>query len=75
MKILNHDQHGQCFLKLNYFSKISFSEKNDEEFNFRIDYIKATELLDRLPTVSELELPDVVEFVISIPYFFQNLFF
>lgn len=30
---------------------------------FRIDYIKITELLDRLPTVNESDLVNIIEFV------------
>ena len=36
---------------------------------FRIDYIKATELLDRLPTVHEPDLPNAVECVFYLPSF------
>jgi hypothetical protein len=75
----NHGQHGQHFLKHNSFSKIFFWKKRGKislkiSFLLRIDYIKATELLDRLPTVEESDLPTIVElvfhFIILFSYWF-----
>ena len=40
-----------------------YSKKSLFRLNFRIDYIKATELLDRLPTVHQPDLANTVEFV------------
>lgn len=69
MKILSHVPHGPRSYKRNYSSTYRFVAKHTSKclFSFRIDYIRASELLDRLPTVEPSDLADVVEYVSREP--------
>ena len=49
-------------VRLSFYSRKSLFRL----FYFRIDYIKVTELLDRLPTVHQSDLPNVVEFLFCL---------